>query len=94
MSDEAHFTLSRTVNKQNCRLYGTENPHIIHEVPLYAHKLTVWSDVCANICGISASLSLQARVLVVFVASVHARAFWKALFTRLFTYLFLDVREL
>jgi len=36
MSDEAHFTLTGTVNKQNFRFYGTENPQIIHEVPLYA----------------------------------------------------------
>ena len=27
MTDEAHFTLSGVVNKQNCRIWGTENPH-------------------------------------------------------------------
>ena len=26
-SDEAHFDLSGYVNKQNCRIWGTENPH-------------------------------------------------------------------
>ena len=26
-SDEAHFDLSVYVNKQNCRIWGTENPH-------------------------------------------------------------------
>ena len=30
-------------------------------------------------CGISASLSCKCVVLVIFVASVHARDFWKAL---------------
>ena len=48
MSDEAHFTLTGTVNKQNCRFYGTENPQIINEVPLYAQKVTVWCGVCAD----------------------------------------------
>ena len=36
MSDEAHFTLNGTVNKQNCRIYATENPQEIQEVPLSA----------------------------------------------------------
>ena len=26
-SDEAHFDLGGYVNKQNCRIWGTENPH-------------------------------------------------------------------
>ena len=26
-SDEAHFDLVGYVNKQNCRIWGTENPH-------------------------------------------------------------------
>ena len=28
-SDEAHFDLDGYVNKQNCRICGTENPHAI-----------------------------------------------------------------
>ena len=47
-SDEAHFTLTGTLNKQNCRFYGIENPQIINEIPLYAHKVTVWCGVCAD----------------------------------------------
>ena len=47
MSDEAHFTLNGTVNKQNCRIYATENPQEIQEVPLHDEKVTVW-------CGVSA----------------------------------------
>ena len=46
MSDEAHFTLNGTVNKQNCRIYATENPEKIQEVPLHDEKVTVW-------CGVS-----------------------------------------
>ena len=26
-SDEAHFDLGGYVNRQNCRIWGTENPH-------------------------------------------------------------------
>ena len=48
MSDEAHFTLSRTVKKQNYRSSGTENPQIIHEVPFYGQKVTVWCGDCAD----------------------------------------------
>ena len=29
-SYEAHFDLGVYVNKQNCRIWGTENPHAIH----------------------------------------------------------------
>ena len=36
-----------TVNKQNCRIYATENPQEIQEVPLHDEKVTVW-------CGVSA----------------------------------------
>lgn len=48
MTDEAHFTLSGGVNKQNCRIWGTENPHAIHEEPLHDQKVTVWAGVCAK----------------------------------------------
>ena len=36
-----------TVNKQNCRIYATEDPQEIQEVPLHDEKVTVW-------CGVSA----------------------------------------
>lgn len=48
MTDEAHFTLSGAVNKQNCRMWGTDNPHIIHETPLHDEKVTVWAGVCSK----------------------------------------------
>lgn len=41
-SDEAHFHLSGYVNKQNCRIWGDENPHVYHEQPLHALKTIVW----------------------------------------------------
>ena len=34
-SDEAHFDLGGYVNKQNCRIWGTENPHAYIEKPMH-----------------------------------------------------------
>ena len=47
MSDEAHFHLNGNVNKQNFRYWAAENPHMLHQKPMYSEKVTVW-------CGVSA----------------------------------------
>ena len=41
-SDEAHFDLGGYVNKQNCRIWGTENPHEYIEKPMHPKRVTVW----------------------------------------------------
>ena len=41
-SDEAHFDLVGYVNKQNCRIWATENPYLYIEKPM--HYL-VWISV-------------------------------------------------
>ena len=41
MSDEAHFHLGGYVNKQNCRIWGSENPKMIIEKPVYSQRVTV-----------------------------------------------------
>ena len=48
MSDEDHFTLNGTVNKQNCRIYATETPREIQEGPLHGEKVTVWCGVLVS----------------------------------------------
>ena len=42
MSDKAHFHLGGYVDKQNCRIWISENSKMIIEKPLYPQRLTVW----------------------------------------------------
>ena len=41
MSDKAHFHLGGYVNKQNCRIWGSENPKMIIEKPLNLQRVTL-----------------------------------------------------
>ncbi|CAK9810854.1 Transposable element Tc3 transposase [Anthophora plagiata] len=41
-SDEAHFQLGDYVNKQNCRIWGTENLQMIQQLPMHPPRVTVW----------------------------------------------------
>jgi len=47
-SDEAHFWLGGYVNKQNYRIWGTEQPNSIVTRPLHPQKLTIWCGLCAE----------------------------------------------
>ena len=40
-SDEAHFDLGGYVNKQNCHIWGTKNPHAYNENPMHPKRVTV-----------------------------------------------------
>ena len=44
LSDEDHFDLGRYVNKQKCRIWGTENPHAYIEKPTHPQRVTVCCD--------------------------------------------------
>lgn len=44
-SDEAHFHLSGSVNKQNFRFWSATNPQELHERPLHSPKVTVWCAI-------------------------------------------------
>lgn len=41
-TDEAHFELGGYVNTQNCRIWGSENPHVVVQKPMHPPKVTVW----------------------------------------------------
>lgn len=47
-SDEAHFHLSGFVNKQNCRIWGNENPRVTHEHQMHPERTTVWCGFWAG----------------------------------------------
>lgn len=47
-SDEAHFHLNGYVNKQNCRIWASENPRVIVEKPLHPTRVTVWCGLWAG----------------------------------------------
>ena len=40
-SDEPNFTLGGYVNKQNCCIWGSENPQVIEQDPLHQKKSLV-----------------------------------------------------
>ena len=43
-SDEAHFDLDGYVIKQNCCIWGTENPLAYIEKPKHPKRITVWCE--------------------------------------------------
>ena len=47
MTDEAHFHLSGSVNKQNMRYWSPVNPKELDEMPLHSPEVTVWCGVGA-----------------------------------------------
>lgn len=51
-SDEAHFHLCGSVNKQNMRYWADTNPRELHQKPLHSPKVTVWCAISsAGIIG-------------------------------------------
>ena len=57
MSDEAHFHVNGTVNKQNFRYWASENPRELHQPPLHSPKVTVWCGL--EKCGIFCSFFFE-----------------------------------
>lgn len=47
-TDEAHFHLDGAVNTQNCRIWGSTNPHAMQQQPLHSPYVTAWCGFTAN----------------------------------------------
>ena len=47
-SDEAYFDLGGYINKQNCCIWGTENPNAYIEKPPHPKRVTVWCGCCCR----------------------------------------------
>ena len=45
MSDEAHFHLGGYVEKQNCRIWASENPKMIIEKPLPPQRVIIFLKI-------------------------------------------------
>jgi len=71
-SDEAHFYLSGQVNKQNCRVWGRENPQALVESDPHAPHITVWCGLTSR--GILGPYLFQARGRTVTVTGARYRA--------------------
>jgi len=59
-TDEAHFHLNGYVNKQNYRIWGTENPHEVIEATLHPQRLSVFCAIGAG--GIVGPFFTQERM--------------------------------
>jgi hypothetical protein len=42
LSLQSTVSLKGYINSQNTHICSTENPHTLHDVPLYAEKISVW----------------------------------------------------
>jgi hypothetical protein len=51
-SDEAHFHVNGTVNRQNFRYWSSSNPSFYAEEPLHSPRVTVWAAIgCQGVIG-------------------------------------------
>ena len=61
-SDEAIFHFCGKINKHNCRIWGSENPHVIHEHERDTPKVNVWCGLTRN-SVIGPFFFIKARVI-------------------------------
>lgn len=47
-TDEANFSLRKSVNMQNCCIWEKENSHALMEKPLHDLRVTVWCRFTAS----------------------------------------------
>jgi len=47
-SDEAHLNINGYVSRQNCSIWGSENPREFQEKPMHPQRVTVWCFLWAE----------------------------------------------
>ena len=87
-SDEAHFDLGGYVNKENCRIWGTENPHACIETPtihclvrilVQSHNWAIFLRKWAMRGCYSQWRSLSDHVERIFVHKIWRGRYWQHL---------------
>lgn len=74
--DDRYFTFSG--DKENRRIWGTENPHELHETPLHDQKVTVWAGLCAKTIIGTFFLTFYSLCCLLETLLENLRKFWKA----------------
>ena len=93
---EAHFDLGEYVNKQNYRIWATENPHACIEKPTNPKWVTVWCGFWSR--SIIGAKKLKSRILATFgfnkTALRATQPNLRAMFCALFLKIALSAAEL
>ena len=58
-SDEAHFHFDGYVNKQNCRIWESENPHVVMEKPMHPQLFGVVFGPAVSLGHFSSKMSKE-----------------------------------
>jgi hypothetical protein len=61
-SDETWFHQSGYVNNQDSRIWSSENPQLLHEVPMHPEKLGVWCALRSSILPLGQGLPETGRL--------------------------------
>ena len=84
-SDAAHFDLGGYVSKQNCGIWGTENPHAYIEKPTHPKRVNVWCGLWSR--GIIGPFFFKRK------ARKGCYIQWRSLSGMLNEFLFLKIEE-
>lgn len=79
MSDETHFHLNASVNKQNCWYWAMNHPQQMYEWPLHSPQVTVWCAI-AKCRVISPYLALKNMALLLQSHQI-ATSKWSTIFS-------------
>ena len=81
LSYEANFDFGGYVDKQNCRIWGTENPHAYIEKPAQPKRVSVWCGFWSRKGRYSQWRSLSGHVEGIFVDKNWRGGYWHLIST-------------